>query len=146
MSAYEISVSTDSNPEHASVLLDRLSAFNRQIVPDLTYISDALPCFVSAVDTEGKFIGGISGRCYWNTLHIDLLWLDDAWRSKGTGEALLKSCEQFGLDVDCINASVETMSWQAKPFYVRNGYTVLGEITDRPLGHTTYYLHKRLSP
>ena len=38
----------------------------------------------------------------------------------------------------------ETLDFQAKPFYQKQGFEVYGELQDTPKGHTTYFLVKRL--
>jgi ribosomal protein S18 acetylase RimI-like enzyme len=42
----------------------------------------------------------------------------------------------------CVGAWLDTYSFQARGFYERLGYTVLGEIADYPPGHTRYFMKK----
>jgi GNAT superfamily N-acetyltransferase len=77
-------------------------------------------------------------------LHVELLWLADAARGAGAGSALLAQAEAFARAHGCELALVETTSWQARPFYEKCGYTCIATIPDRPRGHTSYTLHKRL--
>ncbi|AKQ43094.2 hypothetical protein CP97_02650 [Aurantiacibacter atlanticus] len=39
---------------------------------------------------------------------------------------------------------VETTSWQAKPFYEKNGYRLIATLNNRPKGHSSHYLTKLL--
>jgi hypothetical protein len=39
---------------------------------------------------------------------------------------------------------LDTMSFQALPFYQKQGYTVFGILEDLPEGHRRYYLRKDL--
>jgi hypothetical protein len=38
-----------------------------------------------------------------------------------------------------------TFDFQAKEFYVKNGYVVIGEIIDFPKGHKRIYFSKKLN-
>ena len=40
--------------------------------------------------------------------------------------------------------STETMSFQAKPFYVKRAYLVYNELVDSLKGHTTFCMVKKL--
>jgi hypothetical protein len=40
---------------------------------------------------------------------------------------------------------LETLSFQARGFYERYGYSVFGELDDFPPGHRKYFLKKNLS-
>ena len=43
-------------------------------------------------------------------------------------------------------ARVETTSWQALGFHETLGYSLMGTLDGRPVGHATHYPTKRLSP
>lgn len=89
-------------------------------------------------------MGGIRAICYWNTLHIELLWLSEECRGKGVGNGLINTAEEFAIENNCEKAFVETTSWQAKPFYEKNGYQLVATLKDRPKGYATHYLTKSL--
>jgi ribosomal protein S18 acetylase RimI-like enzyme len=118
--------------------------FNRQAVPDLEQVEAEVPFHVLARDRDRNVRGGIRANCYWNTLHIELLWIDDACRGSGLGRDLIEKAEAFARENDCANALVETTSWQAKPFYEKNGYRLIATLADRPKGHASHYLSKSL--
>ncbi len=86
------------------------------------------------------------GTGTWNTLHIELLWLSEEVRGKGIGKELLDIAETYAVQNECGNALVETTSWQAKPFYEKNGYEHIATLNDRPKGHASHYLAKALAP
>ena len=44
----------------------------------------------------------------------------------------------------CIGVYLDTYSFQARPFYERHGYAVVGVLPDMPPGGAMYYLAKRL--
>jgi len=79
----------------------------------------------------------------WGWLHIDWLWIDERIRKEGWGGRLLATMEQYAGSKGIINVHLETTSFQALPFYQKQGYTVFGELPDMPPGHITYFLKKR---
>nr|WP_262899393.1 GNAT family N-acetyltransferase [Flammeovirga yaeyamensis] len=118
--------------------------FNNDKVPDLEPIEKEVKFFVFVRNDDQEVIGGIRAICFWNTLHIELLWLSEECRGKGVGKELIDSAEKFAVEHGCEKAFVETTSWQAKPFYEKMGYHHIATINDRPKGHASHYLTKDL--
>ena len=139
-----ISVERKPIPEDAAALSQGIVAFNRREVPDLEEVEDEVKFFVLAKDDAGHLQGGIRASCYWNTLHIELVWLDERARGSGLGAKLMKRAEDLAREHNCEKALVETTSWQAKPFYEKLGYTLIATLPDRPKGHASHYLTKSL--
>ena len=61
----------------------------------------------------------------------------------GWGGRLLATMEQYDGSKGITNVHLETTSFQALPFYQKQGYAVFGELPDMPPGHITYFLKKR---
>lgn len=98
--------------------------FNHRVVPDLEPETAEVRFFVIARNQAGTIQGGLRATCYWNTLHIELMWVSEDCRGQGVGKAVLLRAETKAAELDCEKAFVETTSWQAKPFYERNGYAM----------------------
>ena len=139
-----ILVEREPAPEDAAALSQGIIAFNKEHVPDLEAVEDEVKFFVLSKDDEGELQGGLRASCYWNTLHIELLWLDETARGTGVGAELMSRAEAFAVSHNCEKALVETTSWQAKPFYEKQGYTLVATLPDRPKGHASHYLTKSL--
>lgn len=61
------------------------------------------------------------------------------------GTQLLRNIENVAVENRVINLLLSTRSYQALPFYQKNGFKVYGKLKDMPfLGVDTYYLVKRL--
>ena len=135
-----------TNPEKidADILSRGIVDFNRAQIPDLEPNEAERKFFVFAKDEADRTVGGIRGSCYWNTLHIELLWLSEDCRGTGVGRKMIASAENFAIEQKCEKALVETTSWQAKPFYEKNGYTHMATLAGRPKGHASHYLAKDL--
>jgi len=70
--------------------------------------------------------------------------VDERLRGRGYGRELLAAAEQEAVRHGCRAAHLDTMSFQALPFYLKQGYTVFGELHDWPPGHARYFLQKSL--
>lgn len=95
-------------------------------------------------DMNGIIIAGTICEIsyYWNTLYIEMLWVKDEFRNKGCGSKLLCDIENFASEQGCNLVHLETMDFQAKDFYIKNGYEVFGELENVPADHTRYYMKK----
>jgi GNAT superfamily N-acetyltransferase len=106
---------------------------------------DYRPLVVFLRDEAGKIVGGLAGETYWGWLHVDALWVDQAVRGQDYGSQLLELAEQEARQRGCMGAHLDTMSFQAQPFYEKHGYTVWGVLDDLPEGHRRIYMKKKLS-
>lgn len=93
---------------------------------------------------DEQIVGGLIGSTYWQWLHVELLWVHEAWRGKGYGDMLLKAAEQEAIRRDCQYVHLDTFSSQAPDFYQKRGYVVFGELPDFPQGCTRFFLKKEL--
>lgn len=105
-----------------------------------THLRERIASFIK--DAQGKVLGGIVADIKWGWLHVDWLWIDEGIRKDGWGARLLATMEQYASDQGITNVHLETTSFQALPFYQKQGYTVFGELPDMPPGHITYFLKK----
>ena len=94
-------------------------------------------------DDEGNVVGGAYGATMWSWLMIDGLWVAPDLRGQGHGQRLLLTSENIAIGRGCVGSWLGTFDFQARDFYVRNGYTVLSELPGFPPGHTHYHLSKR---
>ncbi|MDX7786540.1 GNAT family N-acetyltransferase [Aeromonas caviae] len=87
--------------------------------------------------------GGIIADIKWGWLHVDWLWIDERIRRDGWGGRLLGAMEQYAQSKGITNYHLETTSFQALPFYQKQGYEVFGQLPDMPPGHISYFLKKQ---
>ena len=96
-------------------------------------------------DAEGNIIGGcslyIDDR---NVACIARLWVEESHRRQGIASALIRKCERSARARGCYLVMVGTFDFQAKPLYVKHGYTVNDTMFGVPKGHAHYMLTKRL--
>lgn len=139
----KIEITTNPNEKDSETISKGIIDFNKSKIPELEPYEAEVKFFVFAKNHK-KITGGIRATCYWNTLHIELLWLSEKCRGQGVGQKLMKSAEEFARENNCEKAFVETTSWQAKPFYEKIGYKLIATLNDRPKGYASHYLTKDL--
>lgn len=142
MSNQQILISSEPDASDADTTFVRqgLRSFNNQFINDDGF--QPLNLFLRRED--GSIAGGLLGDVYWGWLHINILWVDEGLRRQGYGERLLKRAEEEALKKGCRAVHLDTMSFQAKPFYEKFGYTVFGVLDNLPVGHQRIFMWKTL--
>lgn len=131
-----------SNPDKndLDVLRKELKSYNKSIIGE--HKEKEIASFVK--NNQRNVVGGIYGKLTAGWLYIDWLWIDDEWRRNGIGSKLLKLMENYAISKDIKNSHLETTSFQALDFYRKNGYEVFGKLNNKPPGHVSYFLKKKL--
>jgi GNAT superfamily N-acetyltransferase len=110
-------------------LLTGLRAYNAQFL-DLSTFSGDIGVYVR--DDIGTMLGGLIGVRKGDWLNIDFLWVSDAVRGSGVGSQLIKTAEDEARRKGCKHALVDTVSFQARPFYEKQGYQLQMSLQDYP--------------
>ena len=95
-------------------------------------------------DRKNKVVGGMLGYTFADWMHINILWVEESFRNKNNGSRLLKMAENEAVKRGCKHVDLDTFSWQAKPFYERNGYTPFATLDNYPEGHRKHFMKKDL--
>lgn len=99
--------------------------------------------FVFAVrNDQGVVLGGITANVYRDSLYIDDLFLDDSVRGQGLGTRLMDLAEARGREAGCAFVYLDTMDWQARPFYEKRGYRVFHEFSYENGKFHRYWMRK----
>jgi len=138
----EITLSELADDPAARVALAGLEAFNAPFVGPHGFKPLSL---VVRREAGGPPAGGAFGWCYgaWYFLHY--LYLPEDLRGGGLGARLMARLETEARARGCIGAWVDTFSFQARPFYEKQGYALFGSIEDQPPGHARHFLLKRFT-
>ncbi len=133
---------TDSDqPEVRKLLYGGLAAHNRHAVA----APDVRPVWVLLRNEDkGPVIGGLMGATAWSHLRIEALFVPELLRGTGAGSRIVALAEDEARRRGCVGAWLDTYSFQARGFYEKLGYAVLGQIDDYPPGHTRYFMKKSL--
>ncbi len=78
-------------------------------------------CFIAEDDT-GRVIGSITGRAYYNEVHIGDLIIDKDHRRLNLGSELVKTVEQAYENKGYDKITLTTFGFQAPEFYKKLGY------------------------
>jgi GNAT superfamily N-acetyltransferase len=106
--------------------------------------ADYMPLRFLLRPEQGGLLGGVTGYLWGGWLHVQFLWVAPAARGAGHGTRLMDTAENHALERGCLHATLETFSFQARPFYERRGYQVVGTVEGYPPGHAKYLLRKAL--
>jgi GNAT superfamily N-acetyltransferase len=123
-----------------AVIVDGLVGYNAEH----GLVWDGRELSVVARDRSGAVVGGLIGQTNVGWLFVAALWVAAPYRGRGVGTALLTEAEREARRRDCVGVYLDTYSFQARPFYERQGYQLFGTLPDCPPGATKYYLYKRL--
>lgn len=105
------------------------------------------PLAILVRDPEtGETRGGLIGRIGYDWLFVEYLCAPEDGRGQGLGREMIRQAEAFAERHGCVGVWLDTFSFQARGFYEKLGFTVVGEIADHPRGHSRYFLQKRLKP
>ena len=137
---YSITFEAAPDPIELATIRDGLEAYNLAYAPPVDY----RPLALLVRDVAGTVAGGLIGATYWGWLYVEILWLAENARQQGLGSRLLAQAEREASERSCEAVHLDTMDFQALPFYQRHGYTIFGVLDDLPRGHKRYFLKKLL--
>lgn len=138
---YEITIPME---EEADYIGNMLLEFNLETKP-LSQEKPFIGINRCVKDERGEVIGGILAcLALWNILSIDTLWVKKEYRNKGIAKQLLSLVEAEARNMGCHIVYLSTYDFQAKDFYLKNGYEIFGVLEDCPKEHYLYHLSKRL--
>lgn len=134
----------NGNDDEKDFIFRKLVEYNLLQVP-LKQSTDYIWINKVIEDENKDIIAGISGKIYcWNCVYIDQLWVKEEHRKEGLGSILLKHVETMCKERGYYLIHLDTFDFQAKEFYIKNGYEVFGVLSDCPKDHVRYYLKKNL--
>lgn len=109
-----------------------------------TGLSTYYPVNYFLKNTRDEVMGGLLGSVWGGWLHVTILWVDESVRGQRWATKLMDQAEAYAVDRGCHSATLDTHSFQARPFYERRGYEVFGALDDYPKGHQKFFLRKKL--
>jgi GNAT superfamily N-acetyltransferase len=125
---------------------DRLAILTRLVAFNLHHAEPGPQGVVALLlkDDLGLTIGGLWGTILFAWLHVELLFVPEVMRGTSVGTRLMKRAEQEAVERGCRGVCLDTYSFQARGFYEKLGYDLVGTIGDLPPGGARHYLQKRL--
>jgi GNAT superfamily N-acetyltransferase len=126
--------------EAGRLVRDRLDLYNVAA----TGVPGYYPVNFFVKSARGETMGGLLGAIWGGWLHVTYLWIDEAVRGQDWGTRLMDQAEAYARERGCHSVTLDTHSFQARPFYESRGYEVFGTLDDFPKGHKKFYLRKKL--
>lgn len=134
-----LTVEPNASAADVAVVQAGLRAFN------VAHIGDPAeePVQLFLRDEHGDVVGGLLGHIRWRWLFVAKLWIRDEHRGAGHGVALMAAAEAHARVRRCLGAYLDTFEYQARPFYEKLGYAVIGTLEGYPPGYRQHFLVKR---
>jgi len=137
---FRVVVEAEPDPNVMGVVVTGLTEYNASKadgdVPDYLVIT--------VRGQDDRIEGGLIGGTYLGWLQVQAVWVSEALRGLGHGTALMDAAENEAIRRGCPRAFLETLSFQALPFYEKRGYKVFSKLPDYPPGGCRYALTKDL--
>lgn len=135
-------ISNEMNPRYKEYVKNKMIAFNLKHFPD-DLKGRYQELNLHLVNAEGQVFGGIVGEFCWNWLEIHYLFVESEFRKLGFGRKLMQEAEKLAKEKQCDFIKLDTLSFQALDFYIKEGFQVFGTIENAGR-HTHYYLKKEI--
>lgn len=121
----------DSTLAEIDALEDRLYEHNRAAVGR----DDGCGLGFVVHDDAGVLIGAVAGHSWAGMAEIVQLWVDEAYRGKGLGRALIEAAKAEAAARGCVSVFVMSFNFQAPGFYEKCGFRRVAELEGWPPGH-----------
>ena len=116
-----IKVNLDEDTERIDDFINE--AFTDYAIENKVALNFEEYCFI-AEDDEGNVIGSITGRAYYNEVHIGDLIIDKNHRRINLGSKLVKTVEEAYKGKGYEKITLTTFGFQAPEFYKKLGYSL----------------------
>lgn len=134
-----IEIATQVTEQDKEELLSGLRRYNQQFID----ASGWGQVGIYSRNEAGAMIGGLIGTQKGLWLCIDFLWVSEEARGARLGSELIRTAEEQAERMGCRHAQVDTVSFQALPFYLKQGYELKFSLPDYPEeGMQRHYLIK----
>lgn len=100
--------------------------------------------FCFAAEEDGKILGVITGRAYYNEVHIGDLIVASSVRKGGIGSKLVRAVEDNYRGNGYDKITLTTFGFQAPDFYKKLGYEIEFVREDKEPKLSKYFLAKQL--
>ncbi|MGG5810481.1 GNAT family N-acetyltransferase [Falsiroseomonas sp. CW058] len=130
---------TEAPPaELRAALLEGILAFHDRTVP-----LDRRRFALRVEDAAGVLVAGLAATLSWQWMFVEAVWVAEDRRGQGLGRVMLARAEAEARARGCHSAWLDT--FQARAFYLAQGYEEFGALTDYPPGQVRSFLRKRLA-
>lgn len=93
---------------------------------------------------KGEFAGGLITVHAGDWLEIPFFWIKEEFRGMGKGTELLLKAEEHARELNCSSLFLNTLDFQARPFYEKKGFSVVYTQKNYLDSCTRYFMEKHL--
>jgi GNAT superfamily N-acetyltransferase len=107
-------------------------------------IKQKIPLAVKVCDEGGEIVAGAAGKTFGLWLLLDNLWVREDLRGNDLGSTILKKMETAAQEQGCRFVLLQTLNFQARPFYEKYGYQCQWVQENYPRDGQKYFMVKEL--
>ncbi|KPL93561.1 GNAT family N-acetyltransferase [Vibrio splendidus] len=107
-------------------------------------VNERLPLAAQIKNNSGEVIAGATARSFGDWLLLDTLWVSDELRGRNIGSKILNEIEKAGIERGCKKCLLDTLNFQAMPFYEKHGYVTQWTQEGYPKDGCKYFMVKML--
>ncbi|WP_404341546.1 GNAT family N-acetyltransferase [Pseudoalteromonas mariniglutinosa] len=130
---------SDDSENLNQLLRERIIAYNQQ-----HFDAERIPLGYKFVDKNQQIVAAVFAHVFGHWLQVNWLWCDETVRAQGLATKLLVKIEQKGKQLGAMQAQLDTLDFQAKPFYEKQGYQVKYQLNNYPRSGIRYFMEKAL--
>ena len=105
-------------------------------------LNERYPIAVTMCDDQSQVIAGAAGETFGHWLLLKSLWVSEELRDRDIGSQLLENIERAAKARNCSHCLLDTLNFQAMPFYQKKGYEVQWVQNNYPLTGCKYFMVK----
>jgi GNAT superfamily N-acetyltransferase len=87
-------------------------------------VKEKKPIAIEVRDEKNELLAGAAGKTFGYWLLVDNIWVSENLRGKNIGSQLLSELEKAAINRGCKFSLLDTLNFQARPFYEKFGYKV----------------------
>ena len=139
-----ITIKELTSPSKRQKILEALWAFNSSKSPYLKDKSNYYKTVDFYAEESKNLLGGALCIINYNWIYIDYLYVNEQMRGQDIGTKLINKIEQYAKENNLTGLYTETFDFQARPFYEKNGFKVIGCYENMPPNSKLWLLQKAL--
>jgi GNAT superfamily N-acetyltransferase len=107
-------------------------------------IKEKVPLVVKVTNDAGVIVAGAAGKTFGTWLLLDNLWVNESLRGQDIGSKILAKMELASKERGCRYVLLETLDFQARPFYEKYGYRVQWVQNNYPREGRKHFMMKEI--
>ncbi len=107
-------------------------------------LNERYPIALTVKNDNDELVAGASGVTFGHWLQLNILWVSEELRGQDYGSVLLNKIEVAAKERGCKHCLLDTLNFQAMPFYQKHGYKITWTQENYPLTGCKYFMTKDL--